>query len=138
MIPSSLVKHMHRLLSRSHAINATRHASGAHFTYLPEVAPEEYGPASKRNLFQSINHAMDVALATDRTAVIFGEDVAFGGVFRATINLQQKYGKDRVFNTPLCEQGIVGFGIGVAVAGRFLYFIGEILLKVKTIKLGSS
>ncbi|KAF3840149.1 hypothetical protein F7725_018866 [Dissostichus mawsoni] len=43
--------------------------------------------------------------------VIFGEDVAFGGVFRCTV------GKDRVFNTPLCEQGIVGFGIGAAVAG---------------------
>lgn len=33
------------------------------------------------------------------------------------MELQAKYGKDRVFNTPLCEQGIVGFGIGMAVAG---------------------
>lgn len=46
-----------------------------------------------------------------------GEDVGFGGVFRCTMELQAKYGKDRVFNTPLCEQGIVGFGIGMAVAG---------------------
>ncbi|NWS99199.1 ODBB dehydrogenase, partial [Mionectes macconnelli] len=50
-------------------------------------------------------------------SVVFGEDVAFGGVFRCTVGLRDKYGKDRVFNTPLCEQGIVGFGIGVAVAG---------------------
>ena len=49
--------------------------------------------------------------------VIFGEDVAFGGVFRCTLGLQEKYGKDRVFNTPLSEQGIAGFGIGVAAAG---------------------
>ena len=66
--------------------------------------------------------------------VVFGEDVAFGGVFRCTAELRPKYGKpvametsflidlcrsgaDRVFNTPLCEQGIVGFGIGAAVAG---------------------
>lgn len=48
---------------------------------------------------------------------MFGEDVGFGGVFRCTLNLRDKYGKDRVFNTPLCEQGIAGFGIGVAVAG---------------------
>lgn len=48
---------------------------------------------------------------------MFGEDVGFGGVFRCTLNLQNKYGKDRVFNTPLCEQGIAGFGIGAAVAG---------------------
>jgi len=43
--------------------------------------------------------------------------VAFGGVFRCTLGLQDKYGKDRVFNTPLCEQGIAGLGIGIAVAG---------------------
>lgn len=49
--------------------------------------------------------------------VIFGEDVGFGGVFRCTMGLRDRYGKDRVFNTPLCEQGIVGFGIGLAVAG---------------------
>ena len=49
--------------------------------------------------------------------VVFGEDVAFGGVFRCTLDLQKKFGKDRVFNSPLCEQGIVGFGIGCAVAG---------------------
>lgn len=48
---------------------------------------------------------------------MFGEDVGFGGVFRCTIGLQDKYGKDRVFNTPLCEQGIAGFAIGVAVGG---------------------
>ncbi|UYV63282.1 BCKDHB [Cordylochernes scorpioides] len=50
-------------------------------------------------------------------AVIFGEDVGFGGVFRCTVGLQDKYGKERVFNTPLCEQGILGFGIGMALAG---------------------
>lgn len=50
-------------------------------------------------------------------AVVFGEDVGFGGVFRCTIGLQKKFGKERVFNTPLCEQGIVGFGIGLATCG---------------------
>lgn len=49
--------------------------------------------------------------------VVFGEDVGFGGVFRCTGGLRDRYGEDRVFNTPLCEQGIVGFGIGLAVAG---------------------
>ena len=49
--------------------------------------------------------------------MVFGEDVAFGGVFRCTVGLKDKYGKDRVFNTPLAEQGIAAFGIGLAVAG---------------------
>nr|CAG4650247.1 EOG090X0840 [Sida crystallina] len=69
------------------------------------------------NLFQSINNAVDIALSSDPTAVVFGEDVAFGGVFRCTVGLQEKHGKSRVFNTPLCEQGIAGFAIGVATAG---------------------
>ncbi|RMC13320.1 hypothetical protein DUI87_10855 [Hirundo rustica rustica] len=75
------------------------------------------GQTQKMNLFQSITSALDNALAKDPTAVVFGEDVAFGGVFRCTVGLRDKYGKDRVFNTPLCEQGIVGFGIGIAVTG---------------------
>ncbi|MBN4055596.1 alpha-ketoacid dehydrogenase subunit beta, partial [bacterium AH-315-K03] len=48
----------------------------------------------------------------------FGEDIGkFGGVFRATSHLQEKYGKDRCFNTPLTEQGIAGFAIGLAAQG---------------------
>ncbi|KAJ3597368.1 hypothetical protein NHX12_000896, partial [Muraenolepis orangiensis] len=92
-----------------------RHA--AHFTFQPDPVPTQYGPTQKMNLFQAVTSALDNTLASDPTAVIFGEDVAFGGVFRCTVGLRDKYGKDRVFNTPLCEQGIVGFGIGAAVAG---------------------
>ncbi|GAA6064903.1 2-oxoisovalerate dehydrogenase subunit beta, mitochondrial isoform X1 [Tachysurus ichikawai] len=92
-----------------------RHA--AHFTFYPDPVSTQYGPTTKMNLFQSVTSALDNTMASDPTAVIFGEDVAFGGVFRCTVGLRDKYGKDRVFNTPLCEQGIVGFGIGVAVAG---------------------
>jgi 2-oxoisovalerate dehydrogenase E1 component beta subunit len=69
------------------------------------------------NLCQALTSAMDISLEKDPTAVIFGEDVAFGGVFRCTVGLKDKYGKERVFNTPLCEQGIVGFAIGISVAG---------------------
>lgn len=50
-------------------------------------------------------------------SLLFGEDVAFGGVFRCSKGLQDLYGKSRVFNTPLSEQGIVGFGVGAASAG---------------------
>ncbi|XP_065225035.1 2-oxoisovalerate dehydrogenase subunit beta, mitochondrial [Planococcus citri] len=87
------------------------------FTYHPDRTPDHMGETRKLNMFQAINNAMDIVLEKDSTAVVFGEDVGFGGVFRCTIELQKKYGKERVFNTPLCEQGIVGFGIGLATCG---------------------
>ena len=59
----------------------------------------------KMNLFTAVNDAMRVAMKTDDSAVVFGEDVGFGGVFRCSVGLQEEFGKDRVFNTPLCEQG---------------------------------
>ncbi|KAI0228947.1 2-oxoisovalerate dehydrogenase subunit beta, mitochondrial [Lamellibrachia satsuma] len=85
--------------------------------YQPDISPTEFGETTRMNFFQSLTSAMDIVLQDDPTSVVFGEDVAFGGVFRCTVGLKEKYGKDRVFNTPLSEQGIVGFGIGVAVAG---------------------
>jgi len=69
------------------------------------------------SMFQAINSAMDIALAENDKTVLFGEDVAFGGVFRCSMGLRDKYGQDRVFNTPLSEQGIAGFGIGMAAVG---------------------
>jgi 2-oxoisovalerate dehydrogenase E1 component beta subunit len=49
--------------------------------------------------------------------MLFGEDVAFGGVFRCSMDLQTEFGSERVFNTPLTEQGIAGFAIGAAAEG---------------------
>lgn len=84
---------------------------------MPDTPSSSDGETARLNLYQAVTNALDITLSSDPTAVVFGEDVAFGGVFRCTVGLQEKYGKHRVFNTPLCEQGIAGFGIGVAVAG---------------------
>ncbi|KFY35051.1 hypothetical protein V494_06251 [Pseudogymnoascus sp. VKM F-4513 (FW-928)] len=84
----------------------------------PELSAEVRNSTTKRmNLFQAINDALSTALATDDSVLLFGEDVAFGGVFRCSMNLSQNFGSDRVFNTPLTEQGILGFGIGLAAEG---------------------
>ncbi|KAK7822254.1 2-oxoisovalerate dehydrogenase subunit beta 1 [Quercus suber] len=82
------------------------------------------------NLYSAINQALHIALETDPRAYVFGEDVGFGGVFRCTTGLADRFGKSRVFNTPLCEQGIVGFGIGLAAmivneAAKFRYRSGN-------------
>ncbi|KAF1813469.1 thiamine diphosphate-binding protein [Eremomyces bilateralis CBS 781.70] len=72
---------------------------------------------SRQNLFQSINSALRHALSSDEQVLLFGEDVAFGGVFRCSMDLAADFGSERVFNTPLTEQGIVGFAIGCAAEG---------------------
>ncbi|GLX83511.1 alpha-ketoacid dehydrogenase subunit beta [Thalassotalea eurytherma] len=73
---------------------------------------------AQMNLLQAINNALDIAMAEDDSTMCFGEDVGhFGGVFRATSGLQEKYGNNRCFNTPLVEQGIIGFANGLAAQG---------------------
>ena len=73
---------------------------------------------AQMNLLQAINNALDTVMAENDRAVCFGEDVGhFGGVFRATSGLQDKYGKNRCFNTPLVEQGVIGFANGLAAQG---------------------
>lgn len=60
----------------------------SHFTYHADDAAPIDGPTTKLNMFQAINSALDAALNEDESAIIFGEDVGFGGVFRCTLNLQ--------------------------------------------------
>jgi 2-oxoisovalerate dehydrogenase E1 component beta subunit len=70
------------------------------------------------NMVQALNSAMDLMLARDRNVVVFGEDVGyFGGVFRATDGLQAKHGKQRVFDTPIAEGGILGIAVGMGAYG---------------------
>ena len=70
------------------------------------------------NMIQAIRDAHDVAMERDDTVVAFGEDAGyFGGVFRCTDGLQEKYGTSRVFDSPISEGGIVGTGIGMAAYG---------------------
>lgn len=73
---------------------------------------------SKMNMLQAVNSALITAMNENEKVMVFGEDVGhFGGVFRATSNLQQQFGKGRCFNTPLTEQGIIGFANGLASQG---------------------
>lgn len=54
----------------------------SHFTYYPTKPTNGTGDVQKMNMFQAINNAMDLALGEDSSALLFGEDVGFGGVFR--------------------------------------------------------
>ena len=69
-------------------------------------------------MLQALNSAMDVMLARDPDVLIFGEDVGFfGGVFRCTEGLQQRYGDQRVFDTPIAEGGLMAVAIGMGAYG---------------------
>lgn len=71
-----------------------------------------------RTLAQAINQALAAALAERDEVVLLGEDIgAAGGVFRLTDGLLDRFGADRVIDTPVAESGIVGVGFGMAVAG---------------------
>lgn len=91
-------------------------------------------------MVQAITDALDVALERDENTMIFGEDVGVnGGVFRATEGLQEKYGEERVFDTPLAESGIGGLAIGLALEKfrpipeiQFFGFIFEVMDSVVT------
>src|ERR1044071_8256441 len=69
------------------------------------------------NMVQAINDALRIALKDSRV-VVLGEDVGkVGGVFRVTAGLQEEFGEERVIDTPLSENGIVGSAVGMALYG---------------------
>lgn len=69
-------------------------------------------------LIQAINEALDEEMNRDERVMLLGEDVGKrGGVFLATEGLQQKYGPERVVDTPLAEAAIIGAAVGLAAHG---------------------
>jgi 2-oxoisovalerate dehydrogenase E1 component len=72
----------------------------------------------RMNLQDAVRKVLEVELAANPKLLIFGEDVgAKGGVHGATVDLQIRFGADRVFDTSLSEEGIIGRSVGMAIAG---------------------
>ena len=72
----------------------------------------------RMTMIEAIRDAHAVKMAEDDDVVVFGEDVGyFGGVFRCTAGLQERFGKNRCFDAPINESGIVGTAIGMAAFG---------------------
>jgi pyruvate/2-oxoglutarate/acetoin dehydrogenase E1 component len=67
---------------------------------------------------QALNESLREALMRDSSVFLMGEDIGpYGGLFRVTEGLYQEFGPQRIFDTPITEQAIVGFGVGAAMAG---------------------
>ncbi|MEQ9503945.1 MAG: alpha-ketoacid dehydrogenase subunit beta [Deltaproteobacteria bacterium] len=72
----------------------------------------------RMNIIEAVNSALSIAMERDERVVVLGEDVGkFGGVFRATKGLYEKFGPERTMDTPLAEGGIIGTAIGMALYG---------------------
>lgn len=90
---------------------------------------------AQMTMIQAITDAMRTELKNDENVLVFGEDVGQnGGVFRATEGLQNEFGEERVFDTPLAESGIGGLSIGLALQGyrpvpeiQFFGFVYEVM-----------
>ena len=84
-----------------------------------KIAIPKPNSGEKVVLVDAINHALDEELANNDKMVIYGQDVGGdkGGVFTATRGLTDRYGVDRVFNSPLAESSIIGTAIGMATLG---------------------
>jgi len=85
---------------------------------LTERAPAEAGTEIELTYRDAINAALDDAMAEDDAVLLMGEDVsAEGGVFKTNTGLIEKYGPERVRNTPICENGFLGVALGMSLVG---------------------
>jgi len=86
----------------------------------PRLQPSGAAPPepARVNMLTAIRRTMEAELRSNSKLLIFGEDVGLkGGVHAATMGLQAEFGVDRVFDTSLSEEGIIGNAVGMALAG---------------------
>ena len=87
-------------------------------------APHEYletvpsGAQSEKRFIDAIQDGLATAMERHPELVLMGQDIAeYGGAFKVTEGFVERFGKDRVRNTPLCESAIIGAGLGLSIAG---------------------
>lgn len=84
-----------------------------------ELTSTPNGPRHARRMIDAIREGLETAMELDPSLVLMGQDIAdYGGVFKATEGFVERFGKERVRNTPLCESAIVGAGVGLTVEGH--------------------
>ncbi|MEM9856343.1 MAG: dehydrogenase E1 component subunit alpha/beta [Bacteroidota bacterium] len=88
----------------------------AYFAHNQEVIHPTSNKATSKRFVDAISDGLAQSLQKYPELIIMGQDVAdYGGVFKITEGFAQKFGKDRIRNTPLCESAIVGIGLGLSI-----------------------
>ena len=97
-------------------ITSTNHI---YSNYSPDYNNDQNVLNEKAVFVDAINHALAEEMERNKKMIIYGQDIADpkGGVFTATKGLSNKFGKERVFNSPLAESSIIGSAIGLATVG---------------------
>ena len=114
-MPSRLAEQLH----------AEQEAAGEEITRIPENEllvigsdAEPSGELKAMTMVEALNAALTDGMNKRPNMLIMGEDIGReGGVFRVTADMYEKFGADRMLDTPLCELGIIGTAIGMAMAG---------------------
>ena len=116
---SRVTRYVFAETSASGTLEIQRQGGLAPEGYVPPPATQIAKPEATRiNMLTAIRRTLDVELAANPKLVVFGEDVGpKGGVHGATLGLQEKFGRARVFDTSLSEEGIIGRAAGMALAG---------------------
>ncbi len=82
-----------------------------------EVKPKS-GSKSKKRFVDALRDGLQQSMEKYHDLIIMGQDIAeYGGVFKVTEGFEQKFGKERIRNTPLCESAVIGAGLGYAICG---------------------
>ena len=84
-------------------------------TFSPVAAD---GPSSEKRFIDAIQDGLSLAMEKHPELILMGQDIAeYGGAFKVTEGFVERFGKNRVRNTPLCESAIIGAGLGLSIAG---------------------
>ena len=76
------------------------------------------GASSEKRFIDAIQDGLSLAMEKHPELILMGQDIAeYGGAFKVTEGFVERFGKDRVRNTPLCESAIIGAGLGLSIAG---------------------
>ncbi len=113
--PASLAEQLHR---EQHDADEPAAMLDPEELWAAEPDPSPTGETRRLDMTEALKLTLHSAFERDPSLVILGEDVGVeGGVFRITEGMHERFGDDRVIDTPLCETGIMGTAVGMAMAG---------------------